>query len=32
MIELDFALGEHADMIRDTTARFAAERIAPTMA
>lgn len=26
---LDFALGETADMIRDTTQRFAAERIAP---
>lgn len=25
----DFALGEHADMIRDTTARFADEQIAP---
>jgi isovaleryl-CoA dehydrogenase len=25
----DFALGETADMIRDTTARFAADRIAP---
>lgn len=29
---LDFALGETADMIRDTTARFAAERIAPLAA
>ena len=29
MIQLDFALGETADMIRDTTARFAADRIAP---
>ena len=27
--DFDFALGENADMIRDTTARFAAERIAP---
>ena len=26
---LDFALGENADMIRDTTARFARDRIAP---
>src|SRR3954470_275918 len=26
---LDFALGEMADAIRDTTARFAADRIAP---
>jgi isovaleryl-CoA dehydrogenase len=26
---LDFALGENADMIRDTTRRFAADRIAP---
>jgi isovaleryl-CoA dehydrogenase len=26
---LDFSLGEMADMIRDTTARFASERIAP---
>src|SRR3546814_19424939 len=26
---LDFALGENADMIRETTARFAADRIAP---
>jgi isovaleryl-CoA dehydrogenase len=29
---LDFALGETADMIRDTTARFAAEQIAPIAA
>lgn len=29
---LDFALGETADMIRDTTARFARERIAPLAA
>ncbi len=28
-IGLDFALGEMADTIRDTTARFAADRIAP---
>ena len=28
-LQLDFALGETADMIRDTTERFAAERIAP---
>jgi isovaleryl-CoA dehydrogenase len=27
--DFDFALGEHADMIRETTARFAADRIAP---
>src|SRR4051794_41894799 len=26
---LDFSLGETAEMIRDTTARFASERIAP---
>ena len=26
---LDFSLGENADAIRDTTARFAADRIAP---
>jgi len=26
---LDFALGEMADAIRDTTARFATDRIAP---
>ena len=26
---LDFALGEDADMIREVTARFAADRIAP---
>ena len=29
---LDFALGDTADMIRDTTARFARERIAPLAA
>ena len=29
MADFDFALGEMADAIRDTTARFAAERIAP---
>ena len=29
---LDFALGETADMIRDTTRRFAADRIAPRAA
>jgi isovaleryl-CoA dehydrogenase len=29
---LDFALGETADMIRETTARFAADRIAPRAA
>ncbi len=28
-MDLDFALGEMADTIRDTTSRFAAERIAP---
>ena len=28
-MELDFALGETADMIRETTRRFAADRIAP---
>ena len=32
MAELDFALGEMADTIRDTTARFAADRIAPIAA
>jgi isovaleryl-CoA dehydrogenase len=31
-IGLDFALGEMADTIRDTTARFAADRIAPLAA
>ncbi|HYW14811.1 MAG TPA: isovaleryl-CoA dehydrogenase [Allosphingosinicella sp.] len=31
-IELDFALGEMADAIRDTTERFAADRIAPLAA
>jgi isovaleryl-CoA dehydrogenase len=30
--QLDFALGEHAEMIRDTTRRFAAERIEPLAA
>jgi isovaleryl-CoA dehydrogenase len=30
--EFDFALGETADMIRETTQRFAAERIAPIAA
>ncbi len=30
--DFDFALGESADMIRDATARFAAERIAPLAA
>lgn len=30
--DFDFALGETADMIRDTTARFAADRIAPLAA
>jgi isovaleryl-CoA dehydrogenase len=29
---LDFALGENADMIRDSTARFAADKIAPLAA
>ena len=29
---LDFALGETADAIRDTTARFAADHIAPLAA
>ncbi len=32
MAELDFALGEMADMIRETTRRFAADRIAPIAA
>ncbi len=32
MPDFDFALGEAADMIRDTTARFAADRIAPIAA
>ncbi|MBU0738358.1 MAG: isovaleryl-CoA dehydrogenase [Alphaproteobacteria bacterium] len=32
MTELDFRLGETAEMIRDTTARFARERIAPIAA
>lgn len=31
-MNLDFALGEHADMVRDTTARFARERIEPLAA
>jgi isovaleryl-CoA dehydrogenase len=31
-LPLDFALGEMADAIRDTTARFAADRIAPLAA
>ena len=31
-LELDFGLGEMADMIRDTTRRFASERIAPIAA
>ncbi len=31
-MELDFALGETADMIRDTTKRFATDRIAPLAA
>src|SRR4051812_15792427 len=31
-MNLDFALGEMADAIRDTTARFAADRIAPLAA
>ena len=32
MTDFDFALGETADMIRDTTRRFAAERIQPLAA
>ena len=32
MADFDFALGEMADMIRDTTMRFASERIAPMAA
>ncbi|MEZ5742413.1 MAG: acyl-CoA dehydrogenase family protein [Sphingomonadaceae bacterium] len=32
MTHFDFALGETADMIRDTTARFAADRISPIAA
>ena len=32
MAQLDFALGENAEMIRDTTRRFAAERIEPLAA
>ena len=31
-MDFDFALGENADMIRETTRRFAAERIAPLAA
>jgi isovaleryl-CoA dehydrogenase len=31
-LQLDFALGETADMIRETTERFAADRIAPLAA
>jgi hypothetical protein len=31
-VRLDFALGETADMIRETTARFSADRIAPIAA
>ena len=30
--DFDFALGDNADLIRDTTARFAADRIAPLAA
>jgi isovaleryl-CoA dehydrogenase len=30
--DFDFALGDHADMIRDTTRRFARDRIAPLAA
>ena len=32
MTDFDFALGEHADMIRESTARFAADHIAPLAA
>ncbi len=32
MAEMDFALGDTADMIRETTRRFAADRIAPLAA
>ena len=32
MLDFDFALGENADMIRDSTARFATDRIAPLAA
>jgi len=32
MTNLDFGLGENADMIRETTARFAADKIAPLAA
>ena len=31
-LSFDFALGEHPEMIRETTARFAADRIAPIAA
>ena len=30
--DFDFALGDNADMIRETTARFAKDRIAPLAA
>ena len=32
MIEFDFGLGETADMIRETTAKFAQDQIAPLAA
>ena len=32
MAEMDFALGDNADMIRDTTRRFATDKIAPLAA
>ena len=32
MTDFDFALGDTADMIRDTTYRFATDRIAPRAA
>ncbi len=32
MTDFDFALGEHADMIRDSVRRFSADRIAPIAA
>ncbi|MCP1470239.1 alkylation response protein AidB-like acyl-CoA dehydrogenase [Sphingobium sp. OAS761] len=32
MTDSDFALGETADMIRDSTPRFVADRIAPLAA
>ena len=32
LVDFDFALGENADMIRDTTRRFATDRIAPIAA